>query len=369
MGFNPILRSEDMARSLRYRRETPKANTVLVLQTSANQLQLAKFPITAGMSLFGGYRRMYEVDTADHSAAIDLDLPSSDAFTFRAEVNLTWRVSDPVLIVQRNVEDCEALCVSQLRRDLVDVIREYEIEDYHNAEIAAKERMSRVPIEVAEVLTISKCIVHLHPDAAARQHLQRRRTADRDVESTTLETRVKVAQIRNDVDKQGAMSQLDLITQRHELEMERLRQKHDLEMKTDRMKYYSEALANGDEGILRLFLVERTDDVKGVMGLLMGQREKNLESATRVLELLVEGKYVTRSDVNSLLQQTQSQLAAGIASGPLGPPAKSAQPGLEASESADGTPESQTSVEVTSVPEKTDSDSDADPRDEEDDED
>jgi hypothetical protein len=93
---------------------------------------------TAGELLWGGFRTCYEVDMSLRRLRLAITLPSAgDAFAFRAEVDVQWRVTDPKRVVAAGVTDVRKVLEPLLLDGLRQATRSTQAFDVEVAEKAA----------------------------------------------------------------------------------------------------------------------------------------------------------------------------------------------------------------------------------------
>jgi len=93
---------------------------------------------TTGELVWSGFRSVYEVDLSLRRLTLDITLPSvGDAFVFRAEVDLQWRVEKPELVVRRGITDIRKVVVPLLLDRLRRETRFRRTDEVEAAEIAA----------------------------------------------------------------------------------------------------------------------------------------------------------------------------------------------------------------------------------------
>lgn len=93
---------------------------------------------TTGELLWGGFHSMYEVDLSLRRLTLEITLPSTgDAFVFRAEVDLQWRVEDPELVVRKGITDIRKVVIPLLLDRLRQVTRFRRADEVEAAENAA----------------------------------------------------------------------------------------------------------------------------------------------------------------------------------------------------------------------------------------
>ncbi|WP_328612530.1 hypothetical protein OHS18_24455 [Amycolatopsis sp. NBC_00355] len=96
---------------------------------------------TAGELLWGGFRSVYEVDLSLRQLSLEITLPSlGDAFVFRSEVDIQWRVTKPEKVVAEGLTDIRPALVPPLLAGLREVSRGLTAAEVETAEKAANTR-------------------------------------------------------------------------------------------------------------------------------------------------------------------------------------------------------------------------------------
>jgi hypothetical protein len=93
---------------------------------------------TTGELLWGGYRALFEVDLSLRRLGLEIILPSAgDAFAFRADVDVQWRVADPLRVVGAGVTDIRKIVAPLLLDGLRQATRSTQAFDVEAAEKTA----------------------------------------------------------------------------------------------------------------------------------------------------------------------------------------------------------------------------------------
>jgi hypothetical protein len=99
---------------------------------------------TTGELLWGGYRSLFEVDLSLRRLGLEITLPSAgDAFVFRADVDVQWRVTDPALVVGAGITDIRKVVVPLLLDGLRQATRSMQASDVEVAEKMANAQFGR----------------------------------------------------------------------------------------------------------------------------------------------------------------------------------------------------------------------------------
>jgi hypothetical protein len=90
---------------------------------------------TTGELLWGGYRALFEVDRSLRRLGLEIPLPSAgDAFSFRADVDVQWRVTDARRVVEAGVKDIRKIVAPMLLDGLRQATRSTQAFDVEAAE-------------------------------------------------------------------------------------------------------------------------------------------------------------------------------------------------------------------------------------------
>lgn len=138
LTYNPILESEALARlRMLSPLRQPRPGTALVLVPNDGGAVTVHNGEPIADARVGRYRYRYLVDITEHRLALDVTLLSQDAnFGFRAKVSMICRVGDPVQIVARGITDISHALYDPIKRMLREVARDYDVNQFHEAENA-----------------------------------------------------------------------------------------------------------------------------------------------------------------------------------------------------------------------------------------
>jgi hypothetical protein len=140
-AYAPIASAERVSQlSLLRRRKTHRPWVARVYVKRTGRLDVfswANQP-TTGELLWGGYRSVYDVDLSLRNLSLEVTLPSAgDAFVFRTEVDVQWRVEEPKTVVTKGLRDIRTLVVPHLLAGLRQASRALDTSDVETAEKAA----------------------------------------------------------------------------------------------------------------------------------------------------------------------------------------------------------------------------------------
>ncbi|MFC1433025.1 PE-PGRS family protein [Streptacidiphilus sp. N1-3] len=171
------------------RRPTANADRALVFSDGSGKLDAFLPPLRPGRAELTarGYRTVYEVDMGIHHLELVHSLPSQgDAFSFQAEIDVTWQVSSPALVVSSGIRDVPAMISPRIQSLMRAASRKFSVEDSADAESAVQESLYSRPIAEDVGLRIT-CTARLDLDAAAREHQSRLRGIKYDMQAATPE--------------------------------------------------------------------------------------------------------------------------------------------------------------------------------------
>ncbi|WP_394362061.1 hypothetical protein [Amycolatopsis sp. SB7-3] len=273
-----IVRTLDVNRaSLRKVNPVSSGHTAIVYLTRRGTYELAVNRMTMGEVWLGTPSEMYSVDLTTHDDVFPLELPSKEeAFRFPATVNVSWRVSDPIIAVRSGLSDPVGQVQRALEGQLRTVTRKFSLTENAQAEAEINAAYRGKPIVVSPALVIERCSVLIDPEIGQRRHLE--------------ELRVTA----------------------HERELSMLREENDLALKQQRMEMYAKALHNDNMSMLAMVLSGHGDDAKAVIELVLREKDRNSEKARDVLDMLIKEKLVNRHDVKEIMNDAAKTVSGHI---------------------------------------------------------
>lgn len=169
----PIVGERDVRRfELLYHRLPASARVARVFATSSGH-QIVYWPDkqpTMGELLWSGIRTVYEVDLGVHVTQIVAAPPSQgDTTTFRAAIDVIWKVIDPSKVVLTGLGDVRQAVSPSLLHQLRAITRQYEIAELEKAEEAANGRLRHSTLGAEFGLTL-EVFVRLAMDEASLDH-------------------------------------------------------------------------------------------------------------------------------------------------------------------------------------------------------
>jgi uncharacterized protein YegL len=249
-------------------------------------------PMTYREQLTSRFRTRYDVDMSDHRRRAQLrtiPLPSrGDYYFFIAELEVGFRVHDPMEIVRRNITDAMTVVYSHLASEFRRITRKYDIEESDRAEAEIAHRF-----DVDDILTdgiqIFSVVPRLLPDDRAMRYLQEKKEAERRVLTDLAQHRAKLLEAH----QRGELEQLNR-------EFEREQAQKEMERMGDRELDAVE--------VVRRHLARHPDDTEKALELLnqhhkvwLTQQDLYNQRTTEFFESLAARNLVQAADVEALL--------------------------------------------------------------------
>lgn len=165
---------DEVGPALYRRRPVTPAGYAFVFLLSDNRLVRAD-----QLGPFGRYRRRYDVNISDQFHSEPVTLPArNDAFAFQGTMDIGWRVSDPVALVQRGIGVGISLVRSTLLTRMQQITRKHEAEDCANADEEINRTLGTAPVVLPEGLEVHRFAVRLEIDQKTREYMQQLRNHD-----------------------------------------------------------------------------------------------------------------------------------------------------------------------------------------------
>jgi hypothetical protein len=98
---------------------------------------------TTGELVWNGVRAVYEVDLGEHVSEVREELPSrGDSISFRATIDLVWRVVDPARVVRAGLADVRTAVSPPMLAKLRAVTRRFDVRESDLAELEANRELA-----------------------------------------------------------------------------------------------------------------------------------------------------------------------------------------------------------------------------------
>ena len=238
---------------------------------------------------------MYQIDLGLHCTRLAANLPSrGHEGSFRAIINVHWRVFDPAAIVRHRVTNiAEALSAALLQRAR-SISRECGLEEAPAAEDKLNEHFGGVDIDVAAPAGIEEAkrkaterrslgaeyglwthvIVHLEPDKAATEH------------------NAKMKRLQWAIQEEKAEHELKLLQNNNE---------HEITAK--RMDIYRKIVAAGDAERFAFRLSQHPDEISAVTAIIREDEVARSHETIDFISRMVESGVVERWEVSDQVRE------------------------------------------------------------------
>lgn len=273
-----IVRTMEVSRaSLRNVNPTSSGHTAIVYLTRRGTYELATSRLTMGERWLDTPNEMYSVDLTTHDDVLTLELPSrEEAFRFPATVNVSWRVSDPIIAVRTGLNDPVGQIKRYLEGQLRTITRKFSLDENPQAEAEINTSYQGKPIVISSALVIERCSVLIDSEEGLRKHVNELRNTE------------------------------------HERQLSMLKEQNELALKEQRMTMYANALRNDNLNMLALVLDGHGEDAKEVVKLVLSQKDKSTQEAHAVLGMLLDKDLINRHDVKEIMTDAANKVSERI---------------------------------------------------------
>ncbi len=223
------------------------------------------------------YRRRYDVNIADQFHTEQVSLPArEDAFEFQGSMDVGWRVTDPVKVVERDVRDGWALVRSTLLGEMRRISRRYRVEECAEADDEINQIVGTAVRELPEGITVNRFAARLTLDDKTRALLQTRR--DTGYESDIEQARIEATR----------------------------------------------RALKGDNGLLIMHLTTHRGDTGSLINLIKQDRDASEQRRGDLLRELLDRKIIQNTDLDdlarALVQQSTTALGGQVRPSPIDTP-------------------------------------------------
>ncbi|MGW6427608.1 hypothetical protein ACWF82_33470 [Nocardia sp. NPDC055053] len=292
----------------------------------AGELLLLTRRPSAGEVFFGRPVGVHWVDVAVHHEPCKFDLPAAEGvFSFTAEVDTAWQVTDPVKAVKDHPASGEQVYRPFLERELRRLSREYQVEGFAVAERDINEHFAGRVFELGCGITLLSCSVKLAPESSTHAYIQEATFDHRKAQRRAAEHDARLHTAQLQLSENESQHGLRLQTSHQDYELVKLAQRRDLELEQQRMSFYAEALQGGELSVLAYRLASNRDDVNEVIALMMRQKQVDFDAAHGMLNALLDQSLVNKRDVQDIMARATAVIAdhlgpAALGTGPEVPP-------------------------------------------------
>lgn len=279
---------------------------------------------TRGELTSGRFVSVHEVDLGIHHFQRSFRLPSdNDAFSFHAELDVSWRVLAPDRVVASQVRDVPAHVVPRLEERLRTTTRRFSIEDSARAETAVRDDLARV--QIAEELGLNvTCAVRMDLDQAARD--QQNALRDLGYQAQRVAPEAELERL-----KEVHQHQLELLRQTNRHTVERAQLTHEQQILAEKARFYAWHLEQRGVIPWALELAQHPQDLPRVLEMLTKEQVAQVTERLDVLDRVAKSGHFENYQLADPIQETLRSIhdlfsGTGAATSPPRLPPGAAQP-------------------------------------------
>jgi hypothetical protein len=172
--FNPILSKHEIPKFNMFSkppRGEPGVAIVLYRDHGASAALNPGKPLSMADLAWGKFAGYYRVDVGTHEFEFRINIPSKEnGLNFDAKVDIVYFVSEPSIVVDKQIRDPEALLKAYATETMRSISRRHEIDRSEDAEQEISNSFRRG--YNLNGISISKINVELSPDAEANTHIR-----------------------------------------------------------------------------------------------------------------------------------------------------------------------------------------------------
>ncbi|MEO5876505.1 MAG: hypothetical protein ABIS86_18000 [Streptosporangiaceae bacterium] len=160
---------------------------LLFTTSSGEAVRLAKPPKVIGKLK---YQWRFEVDLSRHYGTLSEEVPSgSEGASFQVTLDVGWRVTDPVPIVEGRIDDGMEVVRTRLRKKIREIGREFAINQTQAFEQKLNLKLDNREATIPEGITVFQCSAQVDPDEKYSTQIGKRveKRFDRENESLDLD--------------------------------------------------------------------------------------------------------------------------------------------------------------------------------------
>ena len=238
---------------------------------------------------------MYEIDLGLHRAIVTADLPShGHAGSFRATINVQWRVFNPSAIVRHRVLDIEEALSAALLQRARSIAREFSLDQVTAVEDEINKQLSGVEIDVSAPTGIEQAM----RDATDREclgaeyGLWTRAIAHLALDKAATEHNAKMMKLKWAIEEEEAEHRLRVVQNRNQQEIT-----------AERMEIYRKIVAAGDVDRFALRLASHPDDISAIMAIIREDQLTSRRDTIDFISRMVESGVVERWEVSEQVRE------------------------------------------------------------------
>lgn len=254
------------------------------------------------------YRRpktVYEIDLGLRQTTITADLPSSgDAFSFKATVNVQWRVLDPSAVARHRVTSVKATLSPDLLLRLRRIARNFDITQSAPAEDEMNARLGGPGINVTDPDQFAQAMRDAieHDRLGAEYGLWTRAIVGLTLDEATIEHHTKMRQLNRAIQEEEATHTLRL-----------LKEQHEQKITADRISIYRDIIAAGDMDRFALQLANHPDDIKAIDAIIRDEQDTRRRETIDFVSHMVDSGVIERWEISDQAREALEWLKVATA--------------------------------------------------------
>lgn len=254
------------------------------------------------------YRRpktVYEIDLGLRQTTVTADLPSSgDAFSFKATVNVQWRVLDPSAVVRHRVASIKATLSPDLLLRLRRIARNFDITQSAEAEDEMNARLGGPGFNVTDPGRYAQALQEaIDSDRLGAEYgLWTRAIVELTLDEASIEHHTKMRQLNRAIHEEEATQTLRL-----------LKEQHEQRITADRIVIYRDIIAAGDMDRFALLLANHPDDIKAIDAIIRDEQDTRRRETIDFVSHMVDSGVIERWEVSDQAREALEWLRGATA--------------------------------------------------------
>ena len=278
------------------RSEYPKALPGQALVLTGGGHTFALLPgqqATPGEAVYGGYDTIYAVDmgTKDFKYIFSAPAKGGDV-SFRVTFSAGYRVSDPVEVVNRHIQDPTSMLERVITEAVSKITAVHDIEDVEKALTAIRAASDKRQLGEKIPFVLDTVNVSLELDNEAKTFLRKRREQRR--QATLARESAGLAEATAEVERQKKEFALQTAGEQQAFELELARKKVEMELKIQKMRLdvYRPMIEGGLWNVLIQQLAQNPDDIGRVTEVMLQAHSQKVQSDLVMLKALIDGDVI-----------------------------------------------------------------------------
>ena len=257
---------------------------------------VALFPgqkATPGEAVYGGYDTIYEVDMGTKDFKYTFSAPAKGGdVSFRISFSAGYHVSDPIEVVNRQIEDPTTMLERVISEAVSKITAEHDIEDGEKALTAIRAALAKRQLGKETPFVLDTINVGLELDSEAKTFLRKRREQRRQVTLARESSDLTAATAAAEREKKEYELQAVKKQREFELELAREKVKMELEIQQLRLSVYKPMIEGGLWSVLIQQLAQNPDDIGRVTDVMLQAHSQKVQSDLLMLKALIDGDVI-----------------------------------------------------------------------------